>query len=220
MSGSIRPHDYLLGELTDEERMEAERLLREDPEFAAAVEELRPVVDALERVPEAEWRGIPPLEQASPARDAPPRPVPTRLRWLRPGLAALAASGVALIALLVVRGSEEDDPAFRAALEPIPQRESDATGEVTLAAGADDVTLEVAGLERNKPGESYELWFLNDTDDLVSLGSFRVEGEATTRIELPVPADPADYRFLDVSVEPDDGDPSHSGDSVLRGPLT
>ena len=35
-------------------------------------------------------------------------------------------------------------------------------------------------------------------------------------VRLPVPV--TDFRYIDVSREPDDGDPAHSGDSVLRGP--
>ena len=41
-------------------------------------------------------------------------------------------------------------------------------------------------------------------------------GEAELDVELPV--DPSDFQFLAVSREPGDGDPLHSGDSVLRGP--
>jgi hypothetical protein len=35
-------------------------------------------------------------------------------------------------------------------------------------------------------------------------------------VALPVGVDPAAARFVDVSVERDDGDPAHSGRSVLR----
>ena len=37
---------------------------------------------------------------------------------------------------------------------------------------------------------------------------------------LPLPTDPARFRYLDVSREPEDGDPGHSGLSILRGPST
>jgi hypothetical protein len=51
----------------------------------------------------------------------------------------------------------------------------------------------------------------------VSLGSFRVGPDGRATLEVPLPVDPSRYRFLDVSVEPDDGDPSHSSRSILRG---
>ena len=36
----------------------------------------------------------------------------------------------------------------------------------------------------------------------------------------PLPADYSKYRFIDVSREPVNKDPSHAGDSVLRGRVT
>ena len=42
---------------------------------------------------------------------------------------------------------------------------------------------------------------------------------AAGRRAAAVPADPAAYGSIDVSVEPDDGNSAHSGRSVLRGPL-
>jgi hypothetical protein len=41
-------------------------------------------------------------------------------------------------------------------------------------------------------------------------------GEA--EVTVPLPVDVSDFRFVDVSAEEDDGDPGHSGVSVLRGP--
>ena len=42
-------------------------------------------------------------------------------------------------------------------------------------------------------------------------------GDATVSAKLA--AAPAGYRYLDVSLEPADGNPNHSGQSVLRVPL-
>ena len=36
---------------------------------------------------------------------------------------------------------------------------------------------------------------------------------------MKLPPDASDYRFLDVSSEPADANPNHSGASVLRAPL-
>jgi hypothetical protein len=41
----------------------------------------------------------------------------------------------------------------------------------------------------------------------------------TQTVELPDGLDLAEYPLLDVSVEPLDGDPTHSGVSVARGDL-
>ena len=51
---------------------------------------------------------------------------------------------------------------------------------------------------------------------LVSLGPVRADGT----YDLPAGLDPAAFPIVDVSGERIDGDPTHSGDSVLRGQLT
>ena len=75
----------------------------------------------------------------------------------------------------------------------------------------------VDGLPPNEPETYYELWLLRG-DETVSLGSFTVgpDGHADTAISIPV--DPGGYEAFDISLESEDGDPSHSGDSLLRGP--
>ena len=40
------------------------------------------------------------------------------------------------------------------------------------------------------------------------------------RFSIPVGLDLDDYALVDVSAEQFDGDPSHSGDSILRGELS
>ena len=63
----------------------------------------------------------------------------------------------------------------------------------------------------------FEVWVINmDVTQLVSLGPLRNDGI----YELPPGLDPASFPIVDVSVEPIDGVPTHSGDSVLRGQLT
>jgi anti-sigma-K factor RskA len=64
----------------------------------------------------------------------------------------------------------------------------------------------------------YEVWLLDEAvEDLVSLGVVRGGGE----VVLPLPAglDLGEYPLVDVSVEPLDGDPGHSGVSIARGTL-
>lgn len=64
-------------------------------------------------------------------------------------------------------------------------------------------------------GESFaEVWLINtDVTALISLGPLRSDGV----YELPTGLNPEDFPIVDVSFEPFDGDPTHSGDSVLRG---
>ena len=56
------------------------------------------------------------------------------------------------------------------------------------------------------------------TSELVGLGSFRVGDDGAATLKLPLPMDPDAFQYFDLSLEPGDGDPGHSGVSVLRGP--
>ena len=62
-----------------------------------------------------------------------------------------------------------------------------------------------------------EVWLIrSDASALVSLGI--LDGERGTFV-VPEGIDLAEYSLVDVSVEPLDGDPAHSGDSIVRGEL-
>jgi anti-sigma-K factor RskA len=76
------------------------------------------------------------------------------------------------------------------------------------------LTLAVSGLPR--PAGSYEVWLYNDEIDAVPVTSFRA-GNATVKTTLPKSW--AGYRYLDISLEPADGNPNHSGQSLMRVPL-
>lgn len=63
--------------------------------------------------------------------------------------------------------------------------------------------------------DDLELWVINDdTSDMHSLGLVTMNA---SRFALPAGVDAADFPIVDISVEPDDGDATHSGQSVLRG---
>ena len=64
----------------------------------------------------------------------------------------------------------------------------------------------------------YEVWLINpDTFEMVGLGALNgVNG----RFAIPDGLDLSQYRVVDVSIEPFDGDPKHSTDSVVRGELS
>jgi anti-sigma-K factor RskA len=98
---------------------------------------------------------------------------------------------------------------------------ADASGEVLMTSGddgtGDQMTLDVSGLRQSGDREFYELWLLGEEGELVALGSFRVPPGGSSTIEVPLPVDPDRYRYFDVSIQPENGDPQHSGRSVLRG---
>ena len=176
--------------------------------------------------------------EAGDVIEAPPTP-PGESRTVKPhrslaerlGLAWPTVAAAAFSALLVLAvgigvgtqlggdGASSGDPAQTLALDTIGEEvPAGASGEVLLTGDAgDQLTLDVSGLEQTGDREFYELWLLGEQDELVSLGSFRVKPGGDSQIEVPLPVNPEKYRYFDVSIEPEDGSPDHSGRSVLRG---
>jgi anti-sigma-K factor RskA len=231
MSARDQLSDYLLGELSDAERARFEAALAADPGLAAEVERLRPVVTRLETLEPPVWdppSDLPPLPSLveEPAAPAAPR----RPRWwqrslvLRPLPAAalatvLLALGVTAGALVAAGGGDDEGGGRVIALAPVEPLGGQATGTARFAASGERATVHLTGLPPSEDGEFYELWLLNAPDDLVSLGSFQVPASGEIDVTVPVPGDPEAFQALDLSVEPADGDPAHSAQSVLRAPL-
>ncbi len=142
------------------------------------------------------------------------------------GVTALVAAAAALVGIaLGVGGSAvlggSDEPAqgtvvAQASLSALPDRSG--TGEATVQTvdGERVLSLDVSGLTR--ADGFYEVWLLDeDAERLVSLGL--LDG-STGRFVLPAQVDVGEFPVVDVSIEPADGDPAHSGDSVVRGTLS
>jgi anti-sigma-K factor RskA len=170
----------------------------------------------LEALGPDEWRPEPPPALVMPpGAEAAPRRRALTLRPL-PALAAvllLLALGAGGALLITARDPAPSRTLTLTSLRP----DGAAQGKVRLARTGGRATLAVSGLAPSRRGEFYELWLLSPPGDLVSLGSFRVSAGGRATLQVPLPVDPSRYRFLDVSVEPDDGDPAHSSHSVLRG---
>jgi len=148
------------------------------------------------------------------------RPALLHPRLVRRWVAAAAAAG------LVVGGggawwvaNHDDTPTVlaTATLEPLPGW--DASGSAMVETGADGSRVLVVDLSHDAPsGEGFrEVWLLKpDVSGLVSLGT--LEG-TSGRFDLPAGLDLSQYSVVDVSEEQFDGNPAHSGDSIVRGPL-
>ncbi len=211
-----RAEDYLLEALDPDEAAAFERALAGDPALQAEVERLRPIVTRLQAVPAEAWEGVEP----PPLRLPPLAPAPRRRLVLRPVVAAVCA--LALLAVGIGLGAwidRDPAPAERLALRPVGTLDPAADGRVSFV-GNDGVEVRVDGLKATRAGQFYELWLLGADKRLVGLGSFRVGADGTAKLRLPLPVDPKQFTYFDLSLEPADGDPGHSGVSVLRGPST
>lgn len=135
-------------------------------------------------------------------------------------LAALVVIALVVLVVVLANGGDESSngraepaqqqqqppPATRAPLQPISDK-----GAATASIEGRRLTLTATGLG----AASHEAWLYDSLSDSVSIG--RLKGG---RLTAGLPADPAKYRYLDVSVEPRDGNPNHSGESVLRVPIS
>ena len=147
--------------------------------------------------------------------------LPRRRRWL-PVAAAACLVGViggvgATIWWQAARAPEPLPVIAEAQLDALPGWT--ASGRAYLeedAEGRREVVVDVDG--GSDAGGLREVWLLTaDATGLVSVGL--LDG-ATGRFSIPAGIDLAEYPVVDVSAEPDDGNPAHSGDSIVRGTLS
>jgi len=144
-----------------------------------------------------------------------------RRRWV--GVVAAAAA----LALVTTAGSaiwssyipaEQPTVLASATLEAFPNW-ADSTGEARLEQLPDGTRVIDVNLTAPATESGYrEVWLITtDATALVSLGV--VDGTAG-QFAIPDGLDVERYALVDISQEPFDGDPAHSGDSIVRGQLT
>ena len=191
-------------------------------ELRALIERARPADIVWEPPPADLWDRIAAKidqEQApAPATQdalAPVVPITGRRRrawWV--GLGVAAAAIVVVVTLAITRRGDDATVVAAVELERLGDTGS-GRAELLDHDGTFQVRLETEGVD---PDDGYlELWLIDPTvTRLVSLGPLRTDGI----YDIPAGVDPAAFPIVDVSVEPVDGDPTHSGDSVLRGELT
>jgi hypothetical protein len=135
--------------------------------------------------------------------------------WL--GLAAAVVVGLGISAAVVATRQERADVVARADLtnknlDPIG---SNSSGHADLLRRGSSylLHLEVDKLP-SEAGNYIEVWMIDrDVKGMISLGPYRGNGDYV----IPDGIDPAKFPIVDVSIEPDDGVPTHSGKSIVRG---
>jgi hypothetical protein len=158
-----------------------------------------------------------PETPAPPVRDADVLPFRSRRRPLLLVAAALVAGAVVGAgAVAVVQSGDDGDPVTAVALDPLADNDASGRAEVVVR----DDGSRVVEVELDAPAlddEYYEIWLIyRDVVGMVPLG---VVHPGTQTVELPDDLDLGEFPLVDVSVEPLDGDPTHSGVSVARGEL-
>jgi hypothetical protein len=177
--------------------------------------------------------GTPPVPKPSnPPQHSGSSPAPLvdlsarrRRTWLPVAAAACAVGLVGGIAggawWQSTRGPAPEPVIAEAQLEALPGWTASGSASVEEAAdGRRDVVVDLAA--DDTPDDSAdglrEVWLLRaDASGLVSLGL--LDG-ATGRFSIPAGIDLTEFPVVDVSAEPADGNPAHSGDSIVRGTLS
>jgi len=167
----------------------------------------------------------PPTLRAVPGTGTPtPRPASDHARrwprWAAPAAALLI--GAALGAGVLVVAQNKSDSVTVDATAPLtsvptgPLAGKDGTlGQAELVTTTQGQQVRVSATDLPPmPGTSYEVWLFGNDGRMISLGSLdQGKGEFT----VPGDISTQEYRTVDISDEPPDGNPTHSGISMVRG---
>jgi anti-sigma-K factor RskA len=102
------------------------------------------------------------------------------------------------------------------ALDPLAENEASGRAEIVRR----DDGSRIVQLELDAPqldDAYYELWLIDR--DVVGMVPLGIAQAGSNTYELPDGLELGQFPLVDVSVEPLDGDPTHSGVSVCRGEL-
>ncbi|WP_369140554.1 anti-sigma factor [Modestobacter versicolor] len=154
-------------------------------------------------------------DRDEPVADVLPfRPRRPSTRWLTVAAAVLVGG---VIGGGVVAYTRDDGGSVVAAtaLDPLDADEASGRAEVREVDGVRSLQVDLDAPDL--ADGYYEVWLLEpDAVRMVPVGVVR---SGDTVLPLPAGLDLGDYPLVDVSVEPMDGDPTHSGVSVARGEL-
>ena len=228
--------DYVLGQQSGPETTATRGHLRRSE---AARTWARSLLDSLDGLYEdAEVPAIPDPERGrdrsrrASAPAGPERAAGESRRGLLAGAAALALVVLAAILLWpvgVLTGGGDDggggDAADGSATNAASPQQAATRGPAGIAIVAErngkrQLIVQAAGLQPSGQNQAYEVWLYNSRTDAESIGAQVTDQKGNYQGAGPLPSDYAKYRYIDVSREPVNKDPSHAGDSVLRGRST
>jgi anti-sigma-K factor RskA len=207
---------YLLGELTVEEELELEHHLEECPECRHELDRARQTHDLLRKL--ATYEPPTELEDQVLAQVRGEMPARSRGGW-RLWVSAAALVVVALFGIGILRAILGDSP------NTVPltatTAASEAGGQVRVEQQGENfqVELEVWKMPELEENEYYEMWYYAEDGDRISCGTFRIGPEGRTSVNLTAPATARDYPEIEITREPDNGNPEASGEEVLEGKL-
>ncbi len=140
-------------------------------------------------------------------------------RWVAPLAAAVV--GIAIGAGAVVLAQSRSDNVTVEAIAPLKPvadgplgADTGTLGEAELIAEGNRQQVRVSADQLPASPNAYEVWLFGDDGRMVSLGTLDDRDGSFT---VPQGIDTREYRVVDVSDEAPDGNPAHSGISLIRG---
>ncbi|PKH43706.1 hypothetical protein CXG46_04445 [Nocardioides alpinus] len=160
-----------------------------------------------------------PLASTVPAASRRGPRIPVWAAGLAAAVALVAGLGIGRVTVPEPAAPEPEDPGSVVAAADLTALDSDADRGVARAVSVDDmVTLRVSARELGDEDGFHEVWLINvDGTRMVALGV--LADWDTGEFQVPRGLIEEGYRIVDISVEPEDGDPTHSGVSLARGEL-
>ncbi|KQO96756.1 hypothetical protein ASF30_16815 [Leifsonia sp. Leaf264] len=144
------------------------------------------------------------------------RPSTRVARWWPYAAAALVVGILAGVAGAVLWPGPSADVIAEAALDPFPTWDASGTAQLEKAGQSGTRDL-VVDLDAPTGSALREVWLMDPaTNGLVSLGQL---SGSSGRFTVPNSIDVEQFSVVDISEEPADGNPAHSGDSIVRGQL-
>ena len=208
---------YLLHQLTAEEEYELEDHLAVCPRCRDELDRVRQTHALLRELALNE----PPADLKSRTMARARGETTTRLgvRWKLwvPAAAALLLAAILGLGLLqsIISDSPDGVPLSATALAP------GASGELRGEKIGENIQfeLDVRGLPELPKGEYYEMWYAKENGERISCGTFRAQPGGKTTVNLTAPVNATSYPIIEVTREPDNGDPGTSGKEILVGDL-
>jgi Anti-sigma-K factor rskA/Putative zinc-finger len=206
---------FVLGELTDDEARELDRHLEECPSCRNDLDELRSADDMLRSAvpgPPPELKDWVLARAGSEGRHA----SGSRWRIWLPAVAALLV--IAFLSFGVIRAvTGPSDALALTATSAAPQAGGELRGEQI----GDNLKVELDAWGLPKPGDGgyYEMWYAKADGGRISCGTFTVQPDGSATVSMSAPVSSVAYPEVEITQEPDNGDPGSSGKVVLEGSL-
>jgi hypothetical protein len=167
----------------------------------------------------------PPAPSVVEPTEVPPAVVPIaprrrRNRWVAPIAAVAVGIALGAGAVIVVQNRESSvtidatAPLTPVQGGPLPPADGQlGTAELVTARNGQQVRVDASSLPA-AASSAYEVWLFGDDGRMVSLGTL---ADGSGSFTVPAGIDTSQYRTVDISDEPPDGNPAHSGISLVRG---